>query len=141
MSTRGAQQAESGQVWQGGRGLGVTLMVTRQWRRAVALAASVLLAGEACLSASSAMAAPVAAAADRVVAIPAASAAAENRGVTIAVASRAMATAPGSQPHQQRQLPEAGFDGILVAAIGAGLTGAGWLLMLTGSRRLRRRSR
>jgi microcystin-dependent protein len=142
MSTRGAQQAESGQVWQGGRGLGVTLMVTRQWRRrAVALAASVLLAGEACLSASSAMAAPVAAAADRVVAIPAASAAAENRGVAIPVASRAMATAPGSQPHQQRQLPEAGFDGILVAAIGAGLTGAGWLLMLTGSRRLRRRSR
>jgi hypothetical protein len=51
------------------------------------------------------------------------------------------AAAPGGQPHQQRQLPEAGFDGILVAAIGAGLTGGGWLLMLTGSRRIRRRSR
>jgi hypothetical protein len=45
------------------------------------------------------------------------------------------------QPHEQRQLPAAGFDGILVAAIGTGLTGAGWLLMLTGSRRMRRRSR
>jgi len=44
-------------------------------------------------------------------------------------------------PHEQRQLPDAGFDGILVAAIGAVLTGVGWLLMLTGSRRLRRRSR
>lgn len=56
-------------------------------------------------------------------------------------ATMTVAAAPGGQPHQQRQLPEAGFDGILVAAIGAGLTGAGWLLMLTGSRRLRRRSR
>jgi hypothetical protein len=56
-------------------------------------------------------------------------------------ASTAAAAAPGSQPRQQRQLPEAAFDGILVAAIGAGLTGAGWLLMMTGSRRLRRRSR
>jgi hypothetical protein len=45
------------------------------------------------------------------------------------------------QPHEQHQLPAAGFDGILVAAIGTGLTGAGWLLMLTGSRRMRRRSR
>jgi len=45
------------------------------------------------------------------------------------------------QPRQQRQLPEAGFDGVLVAGIGAGLTGAGWLLMLAGGRRLRRRSR
>ena len=142
MSTRGAQQAESGQVWQGGRGLGVTLMVTRRWRRrAVALAASVLLAGEAFLGAPGAMAAPGAGAADRVVAISATRLAADERVVAIAAASRAMATAPGSQPHQQRQLPEAGFDGILVAAIGAGLTGAGWLLMLTGSRRLRRRSR
>jgi hypothetical protein len=117
-------------------------MVTGQWRRrAVALAASLLLAGEAFVGASGAMAAPVAGAADRVAAIPAASTAAENRVVAIGTASGAMATAPGSQPHQQRQLPEAGFDGILVAAIGAGLTGAGWLLMLTGSRRLRRRSR
>jgi hypothetical protein len=45
------------------------------------------------------------------------------------------------QQHQQRQLPKAGFDGILLAAIGAGLTGAGWLLMLTASRRLRLRFR
>jgi predicted cobalt transporter CbtA len=73
------------------------------------------------------MAVPVPRAADRVVAMPA--------------ATTAVSAAPGGQPHQERQLPEAGFDGILVAAIGAGLTGAGWLLMLTGSRRLRRRSR
>jgi predicted cobalt transporter CbtA len=75
------------------------------------------------------MAAPVPGAADRAVPIPAASA--------------TVTAARGGQPHhhQQQQLPEAGFDGILVAAIGTGLTGAGWLLMLTGSRRLRRRSR
>jgi hypothetical protein len=53
-----------------------------------------------------------------------------------------MVTARDGQPHQQqRHLPDAGFDGIVVAAIGTGLTGAGWLLMLAGSRRLRRRSR
>jgi predicted cobalt transporter CbtA len=104
-------------------------MVTRRWRRrAVALAASVLLAGQAFLGTSGAMAAPVPGAADRAAPVPAASA--------TVIAAR------GGQPHhQQQQLPEAGFDGILVAAIGTGLTGAGWLLMLTGSRRLRRRSR
>ncbi len=101
-------------------------MVTRRWRRrAVALAAGVLLAGQAFLGTASATVAPGAAA--RAVPIPAASAPAAAVG--------------DGQPHQQRQLPEAGFDGILVAAVGAGLTGAGWLLMLTGSRRLRRRSR
>lgn len=101
-------------------------MVSRRWRRrAVALAASVLLASPAVLGASSAMAASAPAAARRAGSIPAASVA---------------ATVRDGQPHQRRQLPAAGFDGILVAAIGTGLTGAGWLLMLTGSRRLRRRS-
>ena len=113
----------------GGRGLGVTRMVTQRWRRrAVALAASVLLAGQAFLGTSGAMAAPVPTGAHQAGQRPAASVAVDGDG----------------QPHQQRQqrqLPEAGFDGIVVAAIGAGLTGAGWLLMLTGSRRLRRRSR
>jgi predicted cobalt transporter CbtA len=56
-------------------------------------------------------------------------------------ASTAIVAATDGQPHQHRQLPDAGFDGIVVAAIGTGLTGAGWLLMLAGSRRLRRRSR
>jgi len=93
----------------------------------VALAASVLLAGQAFLGTSGAMAAPVPSAAHRAGIGPA--------------ASVAVAAGRDGQPHQQRQLPEAGFDGILVAAIGAGLTGAGWLLMLTGTRRLRRRSR
>lgn len=59
---------------------------------------------------------------------------------TMPAARSAGAAVRDGQP-QKRQLPEAGFDGILVAAIGTGLTGAGWLLMLTGSRRLRRRSR
>jgi hypothetical protein len=45
-----------------------------------------------------------------------------------------------SRGHQQ-SLPDAGFDGMAVAAIGTGLTGAGWLLMFVGSRQLRRRSR
>jgi hypothetical protein len=103
-------------------------MVTRRWRRrAVALAASVLLGGQAFLGTTGAMAAAVPGAAGRASPVP-------------AVSTTVPATRNG-QPHGQRQLPEAGFDGILVAAIGAGLTGAGWLLMLTGSRRIRRRSR
>jgi predicted cobalt transporter CbtA len=75
------------------------------------------------------MAAPVAGAADQ--------AAPMHAAVATVTGDR------GGQPHHQQpqQLPEAGFDGILVAAVGTGLTGAGWLLMLTGSRRLRRRSR
>jgi hypothetical protein len=36
------------------------------------------------------------------------------------------------------RLPSTGFDGMLVAAVGTALTVAGWLLMLAGSRRLRR---
>ena len=103
-------------------------MVTSRWRRrAVALAASVLLAGQAFLGATGAVAAPVRGATDQAGPVPAASAA------VVAVRN--------GHPHEQRQLPDAGFDGILVAAIGAVLTGVGWLLMLTGSRRLRRRSR
>lgn len=48
--------------------------------------------------------------------------------------------ANGGRGHQQ-SLPDTGFDGMAVAAIGTGLTGAGWLLMFVGSRQLRRRSR
>lgn len=103
-------------------------MMTRRWRwRAVALVASVLLAVQVFLGAAGAIAAPVRASAGPAGPIP--------------VASMAAADTGGDQPQEQRRLPDAGFDGILVAAIGAGLTGAGWLLMLTGSRRLRRRSR
>src|SRR5215471_7318765 len=108
----------------GGRGLGVTRVVTRRWRRrAVALAASLLLAGQVFLGTSGAIAAPTAGTADRAVQVTAASAAAS--------------AGQDGQPHQQRRLADAGFDGIVVAAIGTGLTGAGWLLMLAGSRRLR----
>jgi hypothetical protein len=53
---------------------------------------------------------------------------------------RTAGRAARSRGHQQ-SLPDTGFDGMAVAAIGTGLTGAGWLLMLAGSRQLRRRSR
>jgi len=43
---------------------------------------------------------------------------------------------PSAQP-----LRGAGFDGMLVAAIGTAVAGAGWLLLLAAGRRLRRRSR
>jgi hypothetical protein len=52
-----------------------------------------------------------------------------------------VATARAQGRGHQQSLPDAGFDGMAVAAIGTGLTGAGWLLMLVGSRQLRRRSR
>ena len=51
------------------------------------------------------------------------------------------ATQASSGGGHQRTLPDAGFDGMAVAAIGTGLTGTGWLLMLLGSRQLRRKSR
>ncbi len=42
---------------------------------------------------------------------------------------------------RRQPISGAGFDGTAVAAIGTGLTGAGWLLMRVASRQLRRRSR
>jgi hypothetical protein len=44
-------------------------------------------------------------------------------------------------PQHQQAPPGAGFDGMEVAAIGTGLAGGGWLLMLVAGRQLRRRSR
>lgn len=67
-------------------------------------------------------------------------------GIRVAVASGAGSQArrppeiAGAPPHPPR-LQDSGSDGIVVAAIGTGLTGGGWLLMLLTSRRLRRRSR
>jgi len=49
-------------------------------------------------------------------------------------------TTAARDPAPRRQADTA-FDGMLVAAIGTGVAGAGWLLMLAASRRLRRRSR
>lgn len=46
-----------------------------------------------------------------------------------------------ARARQQRQLPDTGFDGMAVAAAGTALAGAGWLLMLAASLRLRRRGR
>lgn len=43
--------------------------------------------------------------------------------------------------HQQQSLSGAGFDGMAVAAIGTGLAGTGWLLMLIAGRQRRRGSR
>jgi hypothetical protein len=57
-------------------------------------------------------------------------------GKAVVIASSATA----GRGHQQR-LPDKGFDGMAVAAIGTGLVGGGWLVMLVGSRQLRRRSR
>lgn len=58
-----------------------------------------------------------------------------------AVATGGAVTVAAARAREQRRLPAAGFDGMVVAAVGTCLTGAGWLLMLVGSRRLRRRSR
>ncbi len=49
--------------------------------------------------------------------------------------------APASTRLPGRHLPSTGFDGMLVAAVGVALTGLGWLLLLAGGRRYRRRSR
>jgi hypothetical protein len=47
---------------------------------------------------------------------------------------------PQSGRDGAQQLPTAGFDGMLVAGIGTALTVGGWLLILAGGRRLRRRA-
>jgi hypothetical protein len=47
----------------------------------------------------------------------------------------------GARRPRQPRLPGAGFGGVLVAAMGTALAAGGWLLMVTASRRLRRRSR
>jgi hypothetical protein len=101
-------------------------MRTRRWQgRFGAVAAGVLLAAPA-------MASPAVASVATVRTVAAEPAHTE----TLVAAGR---TTQG-RAHQQ-SLPDAGFDGMAVAAIGTGLTGAGWFLMLVGSRQLRRRSR
>jgi predicted cobalt transporter CbtA len=72
----------------------------------------------------------------------AAASAAPGHTVT-ATAAHALGTSGRATPSREHQqsLPDTGFDGMAVAAIGTGLTGAGWLLMLVGSRQLRRRIR
>lgn len=101
-------------------------MRTRQWLgRLGAVAAGALLAGAAITSA---------AAADAVPAHTVTAAAAHQQ--TLVTTEQ-----PGQHREHPQSLPDTGFDGMAVAAIGTGLTGAGWLLMLVGSRRLRRRSR
>ena len=101
-------------------------MRTRRWQGGVgALAAGVVLAGPAVAGAASANAATMRSVADR----------------TPSHERAAAARQALSGREHQRTLPDAGFDGMAVAAIGTGLTGTGWLLMLLGSRQLRRRSR
>jgi hypothetical protein len=122
----GARQAQSGAGLLPSRGLGVARMRTRQWRRRFgAVAAGALLTGPAMASASAAIAAPVHAVA-----------AAAAHKESIVTAGRATK----GRGHQQ-SLPDTGFDGMEVAAIGTGFAGGGWLLMFVGSRQLRRRSR
>jgi hypothetical protein len=123
-ATRGG--AQSGAHLPTSRGLGVVRMQTRRWRaRFGAIAAGALLAGPAMASTAVASAAP---------AHPGADAAAQRQALL------ATGRAAGSQGHQQ-SLPGAGFDGMAVAAIGTGLTGTGWLLMLVAGRQRRRGSR
>lgn len=101
-------------------------MRTRRWQGGIgALAAGVVLAGPAVASAAGANAAAIRSVADR----------------TTSHEPTATARQASSGVGHQRTLPDAGFDGMAVAAIGTGLTGTGWLLMLLGSRQLRRKSR
>jgi hypothetical protein len=107
------------------RGLGVARMQTRRWQaRFAAIAAGALLAGPAFTSTAVASAAP-------------------RQGAGAAAQREALVTtgrATDDTGHQQG-LPGAGFDGMAVAAIGTGLTGGGWLLMLVAGRQRRRGSR
>jgi hypothetical protein len=101
-------------------------MQARRWQaRFGAIAAGALLAGPAMASAAGAHAAPA------------------HAGTATAAQRRAAGSTGRATdgPGRQQALPGAGFDGMAVAGIGTGLTGAGWLLMLAVSRKLRRRSR
>jgi hypothetical protein len=123
----GAWQAQSGAHLPTSRGLGVARMQTRRWQaRFGAIAAGALLAGPAMASTAVASVTP---------AHPGAGAAAPRKAL---VTTGRATDGPG---HQQQSLPGAGFDGMAVAAIGTGLTGAGWLLMLVAGRQRRRGSR
>jgi hypothetical protein len=63
------------------------------------------------------------------------------RAAAVSRRSGQLETARASQDSAPRRFAGTAFDGMLVAAIGTGVAGAGWLLMLAASRRLRRRSR
>ena len=122
-----AGQAQFGAHLLTSRGLGVARMQTRRWQaRLGAIVAGALLAGPAMASTAVAGVAP---------ARPGAGAAAPRKALVTT------GRATDGQGHQQPALPGAGFDGMAVAAIGTGLTGAGWLLMLLAGRQRRRGSR
>lgn len=122
----GARQAQFGAHLLTSRGLGVARMQARRWQaRFGAIVAGALLAGPAMASTAVAGATP---------AHPGAGAAAPRR------AQVSTGRATDGQGHQP-ELPGAGFDGMAVAAVGTGLTGAGWLLMLLAGRQRRRGSR
>lgn len=137
-------------------------MQARQWRRQVGvLAAGALLAGPVIAGATAADAAVAAGVPDggnliaaapsragssaRFSAAPAhgsQAGAARVTSIRLSAADGRIRTGrPAGQRARQPALPDAGFDGMLVAAIGTGLFGAGWLLMLVASRQLRRRYR
>jgi hypothetical protein len=123
---RGARQAQSGARLLTSRGLGVGRMQTRRWQaRFAAIAAGALLAGPAMTSTAVASAAPA------------------RQGARAAAQREALVTTGRAtdDPGHQQSLPGAGFDGMAVAAIGTGLTGSGWLLMLVAGRQRRRGSR
>jgi hypothetical protein len=122
----GARRAQSGAHLPTSRGLGVARMQTRRWQaRFGAIVAGALLAGPAMASTAVASAAPV---------HPGTGASAQRQAL---VTTGRASDAPG----RQQALPGAGFDGMAVAAVGTGLTGGGWLLMLVAGRQRRRGSR
>jgi hypothetical protein len=64
---------------------------------------------------------------------------AAGSGQAVSVRTTGGASSPSPAPADRAaRLPGTGFDGILVAAVGTALTVAGWLLLIAGSRRLRR---
>jgi len=64
---------------------------------------------------------------------------AAGSGQAVSVRTTRRASSPSPAPADRAaRLPGTGFDGILVAAVGTALTVAGWLLLIAGSRRLRR---
>jgi hypothetical protein len=64
---------------------------------------------------------------------------AAGSGQAVSVRTTVRASSPSPAPADRAaRLPGTGFDGILVAAVGTALTVPGWLLLIAGSRRLRR---
>jgi hypothetical protein len=58
----------------------------------------------------------------------------------VAVSAHQPVVAARVQRSRAPQLPPSEYEGMLVAAVGAGMTAGGWLLIVAGGRRLQRRA-